>query len=209
MRHDAPGLPAALHFMRLLWAPEHVLQKTSKRMAAELGVTGLQRLVIRMMGLSPGVSAGALAALLHIHSSTLTGVLQRLGEQGLIRRVEHETDRRRAVLHLTAKGQRINTLRRGTVEAGVRAALRAVSARDQRRSAPGCSIAFVCASKTAVAEWCLGTLACTHDRKLGRVTTAGCAARQIDNVAAVPIGFGRGTATAFAASDRRICRTAW
>ena len=132
MRHDAPELPAALNFMRLLWALEHVLQKTSKRMAAELGVTGLQRLVIRMIGLSPGVSAGALATILHIHPSTLTGVLQRLGEQGLIRRVEHEADRRRAVLHLTAKGQRINTLRRGTVEAGVRAALRGVSARDQR-----------------------------------------------------------------------------
>lgn len=132
MSHDAPELPAALQFMRLLWALEHVLQKTSKRMAAELGVTGLQRLVIRMIGLSPGVSAGALATVLHIHPSTLTGVLQRLGDQGLIRRVEHEADRRRAVLHLTAKGKRINALRRGTVEAGVRAALQGVPARDRR-----------------------------------------------------------------------------
>ena len=131
-QHDTPELPAALQFMRLLWALEHVLHKTSKRMAAELGVTGLQRLVIRMIGLSPGMSAGALATVLHIDPSTLSGVLQRLAGQGLIRRGEHEADRRRAVLHLTVKGRRINALRRGTVEAGVRAALQGVSARDRR-----------------------------------------------------------------------------
>ena len=42
-----PGLPitldATLDFMRLLWAIEHGLQRSSKRMEATLGVTGPQR----------------------------------------------------------------------------------------------------------------------------------------------------------------------
>ena len=49
-----------------------------KRMEQRSGVTGPQRLVLRVVGLFPGISAGALARLLHVHPSTLTGVLHRL-----------------------------------------------------------------------------------------------------------------------------------
>jgi DNA-binding MarR family transcriptional regulator len=124
-------LTEVLQFMQLLWALVHTLQKTSKRMSRELGVTGPQRLVIRVVGLCPGVSAGELAAILHIHPSTLTGVLHRLVAQRLITRVPHLRDRRRAVLHLTAKGARVNDVRRGTVEAAVERALRTLSNRDR------------------------------------------------------------------------------
>jgi len=117
--------------MRLLWALVHLLQRQSKRMAQELGVTGPQRLVIRVVGLFPGISAGTLAAILHVHPSTLTGVLQRLVRQGLLERSAHAGDRRRAVLLLTAKGARVNTSRNGTVEAMVVDGLAAVSARDR------------------------------------------------------------------------------
>ncbi len=54
------GLGAALDFMRLLWAMDHDLQRRSKRMEVELGVTGLQRIVIRLIGRFPGVTAGRL-----------------------------------------------------------------------------------------------------------------------------------------------------
>jgi len=36
----AAGLPDVLQFMQLLWAVVHGLEKTSKRMAGDLGVTG-------------------------------------------------------------------------------------------------------------------------------------------------------------------------
>jgi DNA-binding MarR family transcriptional regulator len=124
-------LPDVLQFMRLLWALEHGLQKASKRMAGQLGVTGPQRLVVRIVGLSPGISAGEIAKILHVHPSTLTGVLSRLTEQRLIVRREHERDRRRAVLHLTSQGRTLNGERRGTVEAAVRAALRGLSDRER------------------------------------------------------------------------------
>jgi DNA-binding MarR family transcriptional regulator len=118
--------------MQLLWAVAHGLERTSKRMTGDIGVTGPQRLVLRVVGLFPGVSAGDLAAILHVHPSTLTGVLQRLIAQGLLRRIPDPRDRRRAILDLTARGTRANTTRSSTVEAGVAAALSEVSFSERR-----------------------------------------------------------------------------
>lgn len=119
-----------LRFLELLWAVAHGLERTSKRMIRDLGVTGPQRLVLRVVGLFPGMSAGELAGILHVHASTLTGVLRRLETQGLLRRAAHPGDRRRAVLHLTSRGARANQKRAGTVESAVAEALTGVSSRD-------------------------------------------------------------------------------
>ncbi len=127
----ASELPAVLQFMRLLWAIVHGLQKRSKRMTGDLGVTGPQRLVLRVVGLFPGVSAGTLASILHVHPSTLTGVLHRLVRHGLIRRTAHAGDRRRTVLALTPKGARVNAIQAGTVEDAIVDALGTVPARDR------------------------------------------------------------------------------
>jgi DNA-binding MarR family transcriptional regulator len=129
------SLPGVLRFMRLLWAVVHGLDRTSKRMGDTLGVTGPQRLVLRVVGLQPGLSAGDLAATLHVHPSTLTGVLQRLTAQRLIVRDADPRDRRRAVLRLTRRGVRINAARGGTPEAAVAAALAQMSQRDQEATA--------------------------------------------------------------------------
>lgn len=124
-------LPDTLAFMQALWALVHALERTSKRMASSVGVTGPQRLVLRVLGLVPRLSAGELAATLHVHPSTLTGVLERLVAQGLVGRVVDQIDRRRAVLFLTPKGTRINTVRLGTVETAVTAALASVRPGDR------------------------------------------------------------------------------
>lgn len=116
-------LPGVLAFMQQLWATAHRLDTTSKRMNRALGVTGPQRLVLRVVGLAPGTSAGDLAATLHVHPSTLTGVLKRLGAQGLIHRRPDPDDARRVCLHLTRAGARVNQRRAGTVEAAVQRAL--------------------------------------------------------------------------------------
>ncbi len=129
---DAGGeLPDVLQFMQTLWAVAHGLERISKRMAGELGVTGPQRLALRVVGLFPGVSAGQVAAILHVHPSTLTGVLRRLVALRLLRRVGDPRDRRRAVLHLTARGVRVNAARGGTVEAAIAATLERASASDR------------------------------------------------------------------------------
>ena len=72
--------------MQLVWAVTHGLESASKRMHAELGITGPQRLVLRIVGHQGRISAGALADVLHIHPSSLTGMLQRLEQAELIRR---------------------------------------------------------------------------------------------------------------------------
>jgi DNA-binding MarR family transcriptional regulator len=109
--------------MRALWELSHALQVSSKRMARMLGVTGPQRLVIRVVGQSPGITARDLALSLGLHPSTLTGVLARLETQAFLIRSVDPSDRRRARFDLTARGRRVDRERKGTVEAAVRRAL--------------------------------------------------------------------------------------
>jgi len=109
--------------MQLLWAVAHGLEASSKRMGATIGVTGPQRLVLRLVGHYGSPSAGDVASALHVHPSSLTGVLARLERAGLIRRDQDPEDGRRAILTLTRSGQALNDRRAGTVEAAVRRTL--------------------------------------------------------------------------------------
>lgn len=122
-RQDPARCDEALEFLRLLWAVDHQLQAASKRMLARAGITSPQRFVIRMLGRNPGLGASQLAEMLHDHPSTLTGVLQRLEEKGLIQMSIHPQDARRAVLELTDLGREIDNMREGTVECMVARAL--------------------------------------------------------------------------------------
>ena len=128
-----PQLGEVLEFLRLIWALDHALQKASRRMKSALGVTGPQRLVIRIVCRFPGIAAGGVAELLHVHPSTLTGILKRLERKGLVSRRSDPRDRRRAFLGVTEKGKRIDAAEAGTVEA----AAREVIARTPRRRMEG------------------------------------------------------------------------
>ena len=116
-------LGPVLEFMRALWALDHALQSASKRMEASFGVTAPQRIVIRIVGRFPKISAGELAEILHLHPSTLTGVLRRLEARGMVARAADPRDGRRALLTLTARGRKVDALRTGTVESAVRRVL--------------------------------------------------------------------------------------
>jgi len=113
----------ALQFMQTVWALAHALDVRSKRMARTLGVTGPQRLVVRVIGQMPDSTAGAVARSLDLHASTLTGVLSRLEARRMIVRRVDPADRRRVRFSLTAAGRRVDRERKGTVEAAVRRAL--------------------------------------------------------------------------------------
>jgi len=116
-------LSEPLVFMQVLWAVAHGLESASKRMHTELGVTGPQRLVLRIIGHHGRISAGELAETLHIHPSSLTGMLKRLEDADMIRRESDPFDRRRALLTLSRKGVRLNDQHEGTIEATMEAAL--------------------------------------------------------------------------------------
>lgn len=109
--------------MQRLWELVHAIAVRSKRMSKTIGVTGPQRLVIRVVGQSPDVTAREIAEILGLHPSTLTGVLARLERQRMLQRKVDPADRRRVRFRLTALGRRIDQERKGTVEAAVRRAL--------------------------------------------------------------------------------------
>jgi DNA-binding MarR family transcriptional regulator len=124
-KRDEPVLELGevLDFLRVIWLVDHGLHRASKRAKAEIGVTGPQRLVLRIVGRFPGLPAGQLARLLHVHPSTLSGVLQRLEQHGLLRRRRDPRDGRRWLLGLTTKGRALDLERIGPAEAAVRATL--------------------------------------------------------------------------------------
>ena len=125
-------LDPVLDFMRLLWSIEHGLQRMSKRMEAELGVTGPQRLVLRVVGRFPGLSAGELAHIVRLHPSTITGILQRLVARGFLKRTRDPGDSRRARLHLNRRARVYTHTSRGTVEMAVTVVLRRVGPSNVR-----------------------------------------------------------------------------
>ncbi|HTV02145.1 MAG TPA: MarR family transcriptional regulator [Luteitalea sp.] len=150
---DGPAstLPPILEFMQSLWAVVHRMERLSKRMGARTGVTGPQRLVVRLIHLYPGIGAGELAATLHLHPSTLTGLLKRLETQGLLSRHVDPADGRRIVLRVTRRGATVATGRAGTVEGAVAAVT---------ESAP--------TGQTAHVQAFLGALAVRLDHEMGR-----------------------------------------
>jgi DNA-binding MarR family transcriptional regulator len=86
----------------------------SEAAAAKAGLTPVQHqalLAIKGMPGSGPVGVGALAAWLGVRPHSTVGLVDRLVKQGLVRKSQDETDRRRATLTLTAKAeQRLATL---------------------------------------------------------------------------------------------------
>jgi DNA-binding MarR family transcriptional regulator len=117
-------------FLRTVWALDHRLQSHSKRMKSDAGVTGPQRLVLRILELVPDIAPSELARILFFHKSTVSIVLRSLEQQNLVRRAPHPTDRRAIVLALTPKGRRVVEQRAGTVEAVFRKTLAKIPARE-------------------------------------------------------------------------------
>jgi DNA-binding MarR family transcriptional regulator len=141
-----------MDFLRLLWAINHGLATTSRFMKTRFGITGRQRLIIRVVGEFPGISAGDLARVLHLDPSTLTGALQLMSRRGLLVLRSDQNDRRRLRLHLTPKGRRLGQTSTGAVEAAVSRTL-----------------ARVPASKVKVTRDVLSLLAENLDRREGEV----------------------------------------
>jgi DNA-binding MarR family transcriptional regulator len=123
-------LEPALNVMEALWALDHALQERERRAAGRFGITRSQRVVLRIVGQRPGVSAGDLSRILHVHPSTLTPVLHRLVESGLLGRAPDPVDRRRAVLRLSRRGKRIDDICAARIDAVMGAALSRMDAAD-------------------------------------------------------------------------------
>lgn len=125
-----PRLDSTLDFLRLLWSIEHRLQSASKRMEAQLGITGPQRLLLKVVDAYPGISATEVANVMRLHPSTITGIIQRLAKKKLLLRARDPIDTRRVRLRILPAAKRFTARASGTVEAAVERALKRVPARS-------------------------------------------------------------------------------
>ncbi len=113
----------AFALLRAVWDLDHCLQSKSKRMRVRTGVTGPQRLVLRMLLAMPDTAPSELARTLFFDRSTVTVILRSLERARLVKRAPHATDKRAITLALTAKGRRIAEKRTGTIESLFRRAI--------------------------------------------------------------------------------------
>jgi DNA-binding MarR family transcriptional regulator len=85
--------------MRLI---HQVTASSSERATMELNIR--QRLVLQCLGLDGEQSIAAIGQRLGLSPSTMTGLVDRLEEQGHVKRRPHASDRRVTVLALSRKG---------------------------------------------------------------------------------------------------------
>lgn len=122
-----PPPDPVLHVMRLIWAVDHELHSLSKRMHAAIGLTVPQRMTLLVIGRQPGIPASEIAALLHVHPGTMSGIIRRLESGKYVERLGDAADARRMRLTLTALGRKANAQPAGTFEAAVRDTLAATT----------------------------------------------------------------------------------
>ena len=83
----------------------HAFRKAFGRRAATLGVTGAQWKVLFKLTVKPGLRQADLADMLDVEPITLTRIIDRLQDAGLVERVADPADRRAWRLHVTARAQ--------------------------------------------------------------------------------------------------------
>jgi DNA-binding MarR family transcriptional regulator len=81
--------------------------RASTRHIETLGLTSAQFDVLATLGDSPGMTCKELGERTLITKGTLTGVLDRLEDRGLVYRSRGERDNRQVYVHLTPDGERI------------------------------------------------------------------------------------------------------
>jgi DNA-binding MarR family transcriptional regulator len=95
-------------------SPGHLINYLARLFAQALyrrigphGVTRGQFPVLLMLWEAEGVTQAELAERLAVEQPTMAGTLKRMERDGLIRRVPDADDRRRARVHLTPRGRRL------------------------------------------------------------------------------------------------------
>jgi MarR family transcriptional regulator, 2-MHQ and catechol-resistance regulon repressor len=96
-----------LRTIRLLAECYQAFEQTSGRHVRQLGVTPAQFDLIATLGRTEGMGFKELSEKTLITKGTLSGVIDRLAERGLLARESVEHDGRASFIRLTAKGERL------------------------------------------------------------------------------------------------------
>jgi DNA-binding MarR family transcriptional regulator len=73
--------------------------------SGQMGLTAAEVLALEILGMHGALGPSELGRRLHMTTGAVTALLDRLEERGLVVRERHPTDRRRLLVHLTAKGR--------------------------------------------------------------------------------------------------------
>lgn len=84
-----------------------VLRESSRHAEQELGISGAQLFVLEKLAEAPSQSLNELARRTHTHQSSVSTVVARLVERGLVTRQQSSGDARRLELLLTPRGRRL------------------------------------------------------------------------------------------------------
>jgi DNA-binding MarR family transcriptional regulator len=82
-------------------------RRVTKGVARQHGLTGPQVTALKMLQASDGMSLSGLSARMSARNSTITGIVDRMEKQELVRRVRSDEDRRVVCLHLTDEGRKM------------------------------------------------------------------------------------------------------
>ena len=95
--------------------------------AAGYDLTPVQYAALTTVGMQPGIDQATLAGLIAYDRTTITGVVDRLAQKGLLVRHASRTDRRAHALRITNEGRRALDGIEPAVEAAQRTILRGLS----------------------------------------------------------------------------------
>src|SRR5215510_9659095 len=82
------------------------LHESSRASEKTLGLSGAQLFVLQKLADAPGLSLNALAGLTHTHQSSVSTVLSRLVDRGLVLRTAPADHGRRLEMRVSAEGRR-------------------------------------------------------------------------------------------------------
>ena len=101
----AVPLPLDNQLCFALYATSMAINRTYKPMLDEMGITYPQYLVLNALGEADGMSVGSIAHRLALESSTITPLVKRMEQAGLLTRKRSHTDERQVQVDLTAAGR--------------------------------------------------------------------------------------------------------
>ena len=90
-----------------LYRTNIAINRTYKPMLDEMGITYPQYLALNVLGEEDGRTIGAIAERLGLESSTITPLVKRMEQAGLVTRQRSPEDDRQVQVRLTSKGRRL------------------------------------------------------------------------------------------------------
>lgn len=82
-------------------------RRLTKGLASQFGLTGPQLTVVKLLESFENLSLSSLSERIRAQNSTVTGIIDRMEREGLVRRDRSTTDRRVVHISLSEKGQKL------------------------------------------------------------------------------------------------------